>query len=235
MATNLVQIYNLALSAVGTRQLVSYPTEKSRESEVCDLWFPVVLAAVMRAAPWSSARAIARLALIATADDTREWVEGDPEPGWQYTYKLPADFIYPRYLSDWSRFVLGQETVDQLGNKIEVTTLMANSPQALLTYTRNQETIPLWDADLTMALSYGLAAAISMQLHGKTKRTGISLDQANDAIMRARLHTANEDMNRYESVPEWLTARGVSIGPFWEQYVYPAGPLLYASMFGGNA
>src|SRR5262245_32354443 len=189
MATNLAQIYNLALGAVGTRQLTSFPDERSREAEVCNLWYPVVLAQVMRAAPWASARAVARLALAATAQD-RDWVVGDPEPGWQYTYVLPPDFMYPRYLSDWSRFVLGQETKDQQGGNIQITTLMANTSQAILVYTKSQPVIPQWDADLVIAIVHALAFAISMPLHGKTRRSAMALQTANDAIVRARVATA---------------------------------------------
>jgi hypothetical protein len=235
VATNLTQIYNLALSAVGTRQLTSYPSERSREAEICDLHWAVVLPQVMRAAPWASARASARLALIAQTDSTRPWARGDPEPGWLYTYALPTDFIYPRYLSDWSRFILGQETQSPEGIKIQVTTLMTNTPEAVLVYTRNQETIPLWDADLVSALSNALAAAIAMPLHGKTARTSLALQLANEAILRARVHTANEDTNQYDSVPDWLAARGVTSGDVYNKYVFPVGPLLTGSlMTGGN-
>jgi len=223
MADSVVQIYNMALSAVGTRSLVSGPDENSREGEVCRLWYNPVRDQVLRAANWASARAVARLALMSSAEDV--WSPGLPEPGYLYQYALPADFLYPQSMTDWSRFVLGSTNTGQ-------GVIMANTTDAMLVYTRRNPVVPSWDPDLAMAIAYGLAAAIAMPLHGKAGRAELALKVANDAIMRARVRTANENTEMLDAVPDWLAARGVGLTSLYSRYVYPVGPLLTTSGIG---
>ena len=46
-----VQVYNLALNAVGERSNISSPTEQSRPAEVCSLWYSPVRDQVLAAVP----------------------------------------------------------------------------------------------------------------------------------------------------------------------------------------
>ena len=50
-----IQIYNLALNAVGERSNISLPTENSRQAEVCRLWYSPIVEQVLAAAPWAEA------------------------------------------------------------------------------------------------------------------------------------------------------------------------------------
>lgn len=80
MAQDLVSLYNMACSAIGTKARISLPTEKSREAEICQLWYPTVRDTVLSAAHWSSARAVASLALLADRDLNVGWVDVIPRP-----------------------------------------------------------------------------------------------------------------------------------------------------------
>jgi hypothetical protein len=100
-----VQVYNLALNAVGERSNISSPTEQSRPAEVCRLWYSPVRDQILSAAPWPEATKIAYPALLATADDDDTWLETEPRTGYQYVYAMPSDALRPRYMSDFSRFL----------------------------------------------------------------------------------------------------------------------------------
>lgn len=229
MAQNQVGLYNLALSAIGTRAIVDLPSENSREAEICNLWYEVVRDTVLRAAPWSSARNTVRLGLLATRDFELAWVEGDPEPPWLFTYAQPSDFLYPRYLDNFQHFQLGVRRITNPASTTPV--IFTNVESAILVYTYRQTDMNYWDADLYHAVSQALAAAIAMPLHGKAGRAKLAIDTANAAIMNARAAAANENTLQYDHVPDWLIARGVTSQTPPSGYVFPSGPLLSVATF----
>lgn len=212
-----VQIYNLALNAIGERNNISLPTEQSRPAEVCRLWYSPVRDQVLSAAPWPEATKIAYLALLAQQDDDATWLETEPRTGYQYVYALPSDMLRPRYMSDFSRFLFssynGQRAVH------------SNTQNAILAYTSRLENVALWDSALQMAIVYGLAANICMPLSGKPARAQALANRANELITTARVDAANSNNEYYESIPDWITARGFNTtSP--QRYFHPYGSML---------
>lgn len=225
MINDEVTIYNLALNAVGARSTVSIPTERSREAETCRLWFGPVRDQVLRAAPWPSAKGLARLALAKERDNDLDWNDLDPEPGYQYAYRAPSDMLAPRYISNYARFSLAAYP----DNTMVIST---SQPNPILIYTKAQPIMSLWDVSLQMAIVYGLAGYITMPLTGKSARAGQNIKQANDLIWQARENAANTDDQTFESIPEWIAARGyTSIAP-QTRFIFPQGDLL--SIGGAN-
>lgn len=223
MLTAEVEIFNLAISgpAVGLNASIDSENENSREAELCRLHFPQVRDKVLRAAPWSCAKAVKRLQVLAARNDGAVWTDGDPEPGWSYAYKLPSDYITARYLSTYQRFVLGR-CADQ-------NALMANEQQSILIYTKREVNVAIWDQGLVDAVTNGLAAMVCLALHGKPDRAQLALNLANQAILLAREQTANEDNQPLETMPDWLVARGASGPSYPNRFIYPVGPLLASS------
>ncbi len=218
-----VQVYNLALNAVGTRSNISLPTENSREAEVCRLWYSPVRDQILAAAIWPEATEIAYLALLGTVDEDGDgvWAADDPRPGYSYVYQLPADYLRAQYLGDFSRFLI---TSHSGGRRA----LHSQNAQAMLFYTKRLETISLWNAELQMAIVYGLAAHICMPLTGKPSRAKSLEAKANELIFSARETAANMSQEIYESVPDWITARGASYATT-QRYYNPYGALLSVS------
>lgn len=216
MADAVVDVFNLALNAVGARSNLSAPTERDRGAEVCRLWYPIVRDQVLRAAPWPSCRKARRLALLAQRGD-EVWDENFPEPYWTYAYTIPDDMLYPRHLTDWTRFDLGTIGDQQV--------ILTDTLEAVLTYTFRQPTVQRWETSLTMAIVYGLAANIVMPLAAKPSRASLLVQQANDLILGARVEAANEANVGYESLPDWITARGYG-NPIDFRFIYPSGALL---------
>lgn len=218
MAQDLVGLYNLALSACGTRSLVSVPGEASRESEICDLHYPVVRDIVMSAAHWTSLKAAVSLPLLASRDQNSQFASGDPLPNWLYAYGLPPDYLHPRYINAWSRFEIG------IHNNAKA--LFANDSVVVLTYTRRVDVLQLLEPNLYHAIAYALASAISLALHGKVSRAKLNIEMANKHIVEARATDANKDYKMFESIPPWLAARGVTQPGMFSEFIYPHGPLL---------
>jgi hypothetical protein len=65
-----------------------------------------------------------------------------------------------------------------------------------------------------------------MQLTGKRERSRDAQAQANDIILRARAMDANAQEDQYESIPDWIVARGYSQYNPVPRYVFPYGPLI---------
>jgi hypothetical protein len=216
MAQNVVEIYNLALSAVGTRVLIGGETEDSREAEICRLWYPTVRDIALRAAHWSSCRLSTSIALDATAS-SGDWAEGDPDPPWVYRYALPNDFLYPRFLDTYANFELTEYNSTPM--------LLSNAEAPILTYTRRVEVPSTWDVDLYNAIVMSLAATICVPLNGKVDRARNLLQEADRAILNARIQQANANSMPMESIPDWLLARGVSQMASYSQFIYQYGPL----------
>lgn len=217
MAQDLVTLFNLALSAVGTRSRISDPTEQSREAQLCNQWYPTIRDMTLRAAHWSSCREIKSLAIHAQVTEGADWAEGDPEPPWLFRYSLPNDFLYPRWLDTYENFVMTQHN--------DVAMLLSNAEEPKLIYTKRQKIVAAWDVDLYNAITMGLAGAIAMPLHGKADRAKSAFEEANIAIMRARVSQANQDSVTHDSIPDWLLARGVTQTSSWNQFIYQYGPL----------
>lgn len=212
-----VQVYNLSLNAVGERSNISAPTEQSRPAEVCRLWYSVVRDQILAAAPWPEATKIANLAVLAEADDETAWLETEPRTGYSYVYAMPSDALRPRYMSDFSKFLFANYDGQRA--------LHSNTEDASLAYTSRLENVALWDAELQMAIVYGLAANICMPLSGKPSRAKALADRANELITTARVAAANANNEYYESVPDWIIARGFNATSS-PRYFHPYGSLL---------
>jgi hypothetical protein len=212
-----VQVYNLALNAIGERSNISSPTEQSRPAEVCRLWYSPVRDQILSAAPWPEATKIGYPALLATADDDAAWLATEPRTGYSYVYAMPADALRPRYMSDFSRFLFTSYNGQRA--------LHSNTADAILAYTSRLENVALWDSELQMAIVYGLAANICMPITGKPSRAKSLRDQANEIVLNARVAAANANNESYESIPDWIQARGFNHSA-GNRYFHPYGSLL---------
>lgn len=173
---------------------------------------------VLRAADWPSVLAHQRLAVAKERDVDVAWAADDPTPGWRFAYTAPTDMLVPRYLADFSRFHLGQYA----GSRA----IFAQTEDAILTYTTRGTAIADWDVDLKMAIVYALAAHITMPLLAKIGRTQWAEQKANELILMARVNAANLDENTYDTVPDWIAARGYSGSVVPSRYFHPYSPLI---------
>ena len=218
MSVGLVAIYNLALSKAGTRSSISSPTDKRREAELCNQFYPYVFDMILAAHYWPSAKAVANLQLVSQANDDGTYDDGDPEPPWYYAWAQPADCVRPRFLTTFETFTTGQIN----GQAV----IFTNVYQPILVYTKRIDVPPDNDVLLKSAVVSALAGHITEPLTGRANTARAAIEQANATIMQAQVEAANEKESEYESIPDWLLARGVSGGTGIERYFFPVGPLL---------
>lgn len=208
MADSEVEVYNMAMSELGTFSSLVGTTDERREAELCNLWYPTARKRVLRTAPWSFALGYRRLALQATRDNDADWVVGDPSPGWLFSYGTPNDFLWPRFMTDYRQFLFAGQTIS------------TNSANPLLAYTRDEDNVSRWDVDFTRAVAFDLAAHCAPGLVGIAAQPAM-FQQAESIIMAARASASNEQQFMLETTPSWIAARGSSIMSPQQPYLYP--------------
>jgi hypothetical protein len=215
-------LFNLALNAIGARSNVASPTENSREAQVCSLWYPVVQGAVFEAAPWPELTKFASLTLLDTRDSEAAWVNTNARPGYTFAYGLPTGFVRPQYLTNFDRFLMASYP----GASGDVRALATNTEDAILAYTSATVDMDVWTNSLVLAMAYALASHVVMPLSGKVSRAKQMVDQANNLILQARDVAGNTSNEQFDSIPDWIAARGYSGTTVSQRYIYPYGDLL---------
>lgn len=213
---SVLDVWNAALSAAHARGRLSSLTENSPEREVCSEWYSIILGSIQSAAWWPSCKAIARLAELAEADDT--WADGEPEPGYNYAFAMPASFLHPWHLTDYSRFSLSFSST--LNRQI----LSTNTPAAALVYARLNEDPGQWGAGQMQATVFALASAIAGPLTGQGALVQRNYQLAQNLLDTERARVANTIEPAPRPAVPWLAARGYSSAPM-SRFFYPFGSL----------
>jgi len=224
MAYSELQLYNLAVDAIGGTGTIETTSEVSREAELCSRWFTPVRDQVLRAAHWHSAKKFARLAEIAERTED-SWVPGNPTPGYTHGFALPSDCIIPRFLTTYARF--DYSIFDANRHMLSV-----SDANPLLCYTAK---IPpqLFDDGLARAVYTALAAFICEPLTGASQKARMRLQEANDAILTARDQNAEMSHQPFSHIPDFIAARGYGTPSFGQNFIYPYGPTFSAGDIGG--
>ncbi|HEY9155583.1 MAG TPA: hypothetical protein VIM69_10650 [Opitutaceae bacterium] len=224
MSYSQLQLFNLAVDAVGGTGTIATIEEVSREAELCSRWFGPVRDKVLRAAHWHSAKKFARLSEIAERD-VETWAPGHPTPGYLYGFAVPADMAHPRFFTTYERFDF---SVFDANNHM----ISTDTPSPVLCYT-SRIPVQLMDDGLANALVLALAAHICEPLTGATNKARMRLEEANMAIMSAREQNAEMSHQPAAHIPDFIAARGYGTPAFGQNYIYPYGPLFMAGDIGG--
>ena len=235
MPQSQLNLYNLALGAIGADYTISAVDEESVPAEACELYYENVRQTILRAAFWHCAKRHVRMTKAAATVETTGydhdtelfWVSSDPEPGYAFSYTLPT-MLRARYLTTFEMFSLGWE----MEGDHAILSCNTGGPEdedaPILCYTADVTNVTVWDAGLYQAVYHGLAANIAMALTGKKNQVDLNFGLANQLILQARADNANEmgHLLYSEQVPERLQARGYAYSPVTTPYIYPYGHLL---------
>ena len=184
------------------------------------------------------------------------WSKAYPPPGWLYEYAYPSDCLQARKLvQNYSLATLGsvpmfpgqlagsqswwaapgqrfQIGTDLDGNNSQITVILANTDQALLTYTRDITIESLWDPLFQEAMVAALAAKLCYALTGDRARANDLIKIANDKIIIARVGDGNEGLTIMDHTPDWITvghgARWFGTVEWGGGFLFPYGPLFSA-------
>ena len=227
--TDQVEIYNLALDAIGSQSTVSSPYETSAEANALNRhWLPAIRE-VLRAVHWNFARYQKPMTLLKDAS------AGDATPTpWVYEYAYPSDCVMARYILPNLDGALGETTVgptvrfllssdnDSSNNAANV--ILTNQAQAVLVYTRLIENPALFDSEFVEALRLYLGARVAITLTGDKDKRDDCYEKAMSKANDARARNGNEGIKVIDHVPDWIRVRG-----YTADFAYPDGSLYYTS------
>lgn len=194
-----VEVCNMALGHVGVFNPISDITENSKEAIACRAFFDMARRLVLRDVPWNWATGRKLMASL-----------GDPPSNWAYRYKVPSNCVKPRSIVvpgqrlPMKSYRISFETATEDGVG---TVIYTDQPEAELLFTRNVEDLNLWDDTASEALSYLLAAKITMPLAVKPDVAQQALQGYYRVMSTASAHNANEG-EEAEAPSEFLGARG---------------------------
>ena len=217
MVQTVLEIYNAALSAVGSKGRLLTTGDKSKGAEECNIWFDAVVRMAQEAAYWSCCRQMEYLTPLNERDFNVNWATNNPDPKFRYSFGLPTDLLRPWHLANMERFDL------RFDNVLERTVLSTNTQNPVLTYAAFRGNPVHWTANLRMAVVHGLAAYISIPITGDQTKQRTNVQLADLHIQQARTISANYTEDHYEHVPEELAARGYAMSSNPTRYYYPLG------------
>lgn len=222
-----IDLYNRALSRIGTDQFLNDPQEKSKAGTLFRQWYDTCVRDTLVDAAWNFATRVVALALL----------DGDPPPGWGFKYAYPTDCLQARNLSDssgtrtylsgifacapcqpqiddWAGFprnpvpfiVMSESTGVDASRRIICTDL----DEAFLVYTANVTDPNLFSDGFNNAVVWRIAAEISSTFLGAP--TGPQVAQTcgkyyRDALATAGAQMLNESGADYPRQSEAILAR----------------------------
>lgn len=186
-----VDIYNLALDALGNTTQLANTTDNTPAARACRRHYELARDAVLKDFPWPFAVRAVALAVVG----------GATFPGYEYVYRYPSDCLQARQVTDadgrrlrWYACAPGQQFVQWLPPKIpyQVSSdatgklILTDLKDAYLIYTARVESTAVYDALFVDALSRRLAYALTVPLAVDAKKA-----QAVWATYRAALTSAH--------------------------------------------
>ena len=145
-----IDIYNMALTALGVNDRVVTPDDPGR-AQVLKFEWPEVMERFLETHPWSFAKSAATLI---------EEPDVDPVGTWTGVYTLPPDLVTTRYI-DPEESRIPFETVWTSG---ELYLMTEKTDPVLLWYTALVTTYSRWSAQARSAAAYRLAIAVRPNL-----------------------------------------------------------------------
>jgi len=163
MAATETELCNEALAFLGANLIASL-ADATDEARRCKQLYPGVRDAVLRQHPWRCAIVRVSLALDATA----------PVYGWANKFRLPADYL--RLL----------EVQDDTEHQVEGNFVLSDAATLNVRYIRRITNTTEFDALLSKAIGYRLAADLASSLTGLDTKLKAALTLYSDAITEAR-------------------------------------------------
>lgn len=176
MAADEVEICNLALLRVGSRNLITSLSDDTTEGRGCAVAYSLSRDAVLAGFAWRFAEAQATLAELTTT-----W------SGFTYVYALPTDFVSARYI--YSAANIGALAASSNRIPYEVVSsstgrmLVTDQEDAILVYTAQVTTVPFFPPLFVQALAWKLATELCLFLPVKPQ-IGLAMDGKYQAALK---------------------------------------------------
>jgi hypothetical protein len=218
-------ICNIALANIGqTTQIVDLATEESKAAKQCRLFYPLARDNALSDYPWTFAREVVELALLADEED---------ETDYNYIYAFPDDCLEPRsivipnipiglYYRYYPEFFFAglngntetsapeylRPSFEKGVSKDKKTrTIITNCENAKLLYTRRVEETHLWTSSFAETVAWRLAAYLASPLAQSLKLGQNAMAQYNTLIQQASSQDARGENTPLYPLPESVTSR----------------------------
>ena len=199
-----IGIWNLALAHLGDRAAVIDPNERSRQAELCRMFYPMARRSAIEAHDWGFATRVGLLAPAALA----------PLMGWTYAYSGPADaikIVAVGHGQGGRRFLQADyaKISDADGNPTILTDAFA--PEGV--WTVDVEDVGKWSPLFVEAISYLLASYLAGPLitgdAGRAESRRL-LQEHQLSMTRAAGSDANQQGTQrlFDFVPSDIATRG---------------------------
>jgi hypothetical protein len=196
MATT-VNIWNMALSHIGSKHFVESDSERSREVSVLKIHWAAAVNKVLSDRPWKFATKYVTLGLIAER----------PNMDWAYAYRYPADCVFARRLvttggrrdPDPKPFTIGQDSWGRI--------IYTDQPNAVLEYTLRVFETERYDPQFVTMLSWYLAHLIANPLSRITNAAVVAFNMYKLLKETAASTAFNESQMDDAQDAEWIQAR----------------------------
>lgn len=196
MATSAAQVANLALGAIGQRQLIDSLTEDSPEAASASLYFDQSRLEVLSAWHWKFATKRATLAL---STETRS--------DWAFCYVAPSDMLVARCI--WNGR-LGESNIPftkELSDDGTSVLILTDQASAELVYTAKAPALGLWPPHFTSAVALRLASYMAAMLPVNPALSTALDRRAIVALLAASRLDANEGKADVPADSEFIRVR----------------------------
>lgn len=204
MSGSQTSVSNMALSHLGVgTQIGNAITETTAEAKACREFFEPALISTLKDYKWPWARKQANLALV----------EEDPDNGWDFSYRYPADCIDVRSVE--SSFDLTPGVIFQkpspydLGFDDSGLLIFSGIEDAMIDYTPKIDNYNIFPESFKIALSFRLATYIAARLtKGDPFKLGMKAMQMYQIeIARAAASSFNETKPSESPSPDMIAIR----------------------------
>lgn len=195
------QIANMALGAVGQRDLIDSLLEDTAQGLACNTYFATAKQKILEAHPWAWATKRQALALLSGV--TRE--------GYEYVHAAPADLLSPkaaRRIEDGAR-----PPVEPIPFLIELNVtgnafvIASDVTTPTLVYTPRDVAVALWPASAIDALAAELAVRIALMLPVKPELARLLRPEAALKLREAMASDGNTGSPDVPPEAPWIRAR----------------------------
>lgn len=196
MATTEAQIANLALGAIGQRQLVDLITEDSPEAAAVNVYYHQARKEVLASWWWKFATRRATLA------DT-----GQTRTDWGYCYAAPADCLVARFI--WNGRASGSNIPfdKEMNDAATGLLILTDETEAELVYTAAEPPIGLYSPHFVRALALHLATYLASMLTVRPDLGANIEKRATFALLTAQRLDGNEGKQDEKPDSEFIRVR----------------------------
>lgn len=212
MPVTVVDIYNLALSNLGTRSRVTATSDGTREANALNVIYADARDELLQEHPWNFAgtrEALATQAVAAAPDD------------WSFVYVYPADCLAVRFLCSAGtppdayaglepiRYEVRVVKDDTLPTAVRKRAILTDLDDAVACYTWQVTDPDFMPPHFRRVLGWKLAAAVALNLTGAASTAAACFNMYKAQLDIAGVVDAREGLSRAHDNPApWDAARG---------------------------